>query len=239
MITSRASSPTSSVANTSSASISASAATAPRSPSSNAPRSPRTTQRRNLRPGRRTRRAVRHLERLPLDTPYTVIAERIARLANQLAASNPLQRDRRCHGRRPACRRCPAHPRGPLESVPVTIGHADRETYVDGFWRVGKRDLIARLQVAFDFDELTIARDLPEAETLIEELTAMRATIRSTGRTRYESPGEAHDDLAIALALAWWGADTRRPGDQETKESIGVPAINQRTRLPTAKKRKK
>ena len=96
--------------------------------------------------------------------------------------------------------------------MPVTIGHADRETYVDGFWRIGKRDLVARLQIAFDFEELIIARELAESETLVEELTAMRASIRASGRTRYESPGESHDDLAVALALAWWGADTRRPG---------------------------
>jgi hypothetical protein len=96
--------------------------------------------------------------------------------------------------------------------MPVTIGHADRETYTDGFWRVGKRDLVARLQMAFDFEELVISSELAESETLVEELTAMRASIRSSGRTRYESPGEAHDDLAIALALAWWGADTRKPG---------------------------
>ena len=107
--------------------------------------------------------------------------------------------------------------------MPVTIGHADREIYVDGFWRVAKRDLMARLQIAFDFDELTIASDLPEAETLVEELTAMRASIRSSGHTRYESPGEAHDDLAIALALAWWGADTRRPGHSEKAKEYYYP----------------
>jgi hypothetical protein len=28
---------------------------------------------------------------------------------------------------------------------------------------------------------------------------------------QYASPGAAHDDLAIALALAWWAAQTRRP----------------------------
>jgi hypothetical protein len=159
-----------------------------------------------------TRRAVRHLERLPLDTPYPAIAERVERLANQLAAANPCSVIVDATGvglpvvdalRVPAAR---------WRLMPVTIGHADRETYVEGFWRVGKRDLVARLQIAFDFEELIIARELAESETLVEELTAMRASIGSSGRTRYESPGESHDDLAIALALAWWGADTRRPG---------------------------
>lgn len=162
-------------------------------------------------PEQRTRQAVRHLERLPLDTPYTAIAERIARIADQLAATASCSVIVDATGvglpvvdalRAPAAR---------WRLLPVTIGHADRDTYVDGFWRVGKRDLVARLQIAFDFDELGIARDLSESETLVEELTAMRAAIRSSGHTRYESPGESHDDLAVALALAWWAADLRRP----------------------------
>jgi hypothetical protein len=164
-------------------------------------------------PDVRTRRAVRHLERFPLDTPYPVIAERVAKLANRLAASGPCSVIVDATGvglpvvdalRIPAAR---------WRLMPVTIGHAERETHVDGFWRVGKRDLVARLQVAFDFEELIIARDLEESETLVEELTAMRASIQSTGRTRYESPGESHDDLAVALALAWWALDSRRPGE--------------------------
>ena len=163
-------------------------------------------------PDRRTRRAVRHLERLPLDTPYPAIAERVERIANELSAFTPCSVIVDATGvglpvvdalRVPAAR---------WRLMPVTIGHADRETYVDGFWRISKRDLVARLQIAFDFEELIIARELAESETLVEELTAMRASIRASGRTRYESPGESHDDLAVALALAWWGADTRRPG---------------------------
>jgi hypothetical protein len=163
-------------------------------------------------PDRRNRRAVRHIERLPLDTPYTVIAERIGRKADELAAHAPCSVIVDATGVGLPVVDALRFPASRWKLVPVTIGHADREIYADGFWRVAKRDLMARLQVAFDFDELTIAGNLPEAETLIEELMAMRATIRSTGRTRYESPGEAHDDLAIALSLAWWGADTRRAG---------------------------
>jgi hypothetical protein len=39
----------------------------------------------------------------------------------------------------------------------------------------------------------------------------MRVTRRITGVTQYASPGSSHDDLAIALALAWWAVETRRP----------------------------
>ena len=163
-------------------------------------------------PDRRTRLAVRHLDRLPLDTPYPVIAERVERIAAQLAAANPCSVIVDATGVGLPVVDALRVPSARWRLMPVTIGHADRETCTDGFWRVGKRDLVARLQMAFDFEELVISSELAESETLIEELTAMRASIRSTGRTRYESPGEAHDDLAIALALAWWGADIRKPG---------------------------
>lgn len=163
-------------------------------------------------PDLRTRRAVRHLERLPLDTPYTAIAERIERIANQLAAAAPCSVIVDATGVGLPVVDALRVPSARWRLMPVVIGYADRETHVDGFWRVGKRDLVARLQIAFDFDELAVVRDLPETETLVEELTAMRASVRSSGRTRYESPGQQHDDLAIALALAWWGANSRRPG---------------------------
>ena len=38
----------------------------------------------------------------------------------------------------------------------------------------------------------------------------MRGFERKRGRT-IEAPGTAHDDLALALALAWWGVETRHP----------------------------
>ena len=42
-------------------------------------------------PDHRTTIAVRNLQRFPLDTPYTVIVESIHRLAQKLAASNPMR----------------------------------------------------------------------------------------------------------------------------------------------------
>jgi hypothetical protein len=94
--------------------------------------------------------------------------------------------------------------------APVIIGAGYRDSYADGFWRVAKQDLIGRLQLAFDFAELEIEPSLPDTETLVEELTAMRGFERKRGRT-IEAPGAAHDDLALALALAWWGVETRLP----------------------------
>jgi hypothetical protein len=156
------------------------------------------------------RRSVRHLERLSVGTPYPDVVERATRIADRLsdAASTTLIVDATGVGipvvdalRKPAAR---------WRLAPVIIGSGYRDNYVDGFWRVAKQDLIGRLQLAFDFREFTIEPSLPETETLVEELTAMRGFERKRGRT-LEAPGAAHDDLALALALAWWGVETRHP----------------------------
>ena len=91
------------------------------------------------------------------------------------------------------------------------IGSGFRESYVDAFWRVSKMDLVGRLQLAFDFNHFTIEPTLPNTETLVEELAAMRGFERKRGRIM-EAPGRKHDDIALALTLAWWGVETRLPG---------------------------
>jgi hypothetical protein len=95
--------------------------------------------------------------------------------------------------------------------MPVTIGHGFNQTHTEGFWRVPKRDLIAGLQLAFEANYLSIAKNLKHTTDLIEQLTTMRATRRITGVTQYASPTSGHDDLAIALTLAWWATETRHP----------------------------
>jgi hypothetical protein len=160
---------------------------------------------------RATRRAVRHLERVPVGTPYPDVVEKAIRIADKLAnaAQTNLIVDATGGGipvadslRKPAAK---------WRLAPVIINAGYRDTYVDGFWRVAKQDLIGRLQLAFDFGEFQIEASLPETETLVQELTAMRGFERKRGRTM-EAPGSAHDDLALALALAWWGVETRLPG---------------------------
>ena len=114
-----------------------------------------------------------------MDTPYTAIVERVTRLANELAASTPCTVIVDATGVGLPVVDALRMPSARWRLMPVTIGHADRETYIDGFWRVPKRDLVARLQIAFDFEELTIPGDLEERETMVEELTAMRASMRA------------------------------------------------------------
>jgi hypothetical protein len=66
------------------------------------------------------------------------------------------------------------------------------------------------LQLAFDFGHFTIEAGLDKTELLVEELTSLRGFHGKQGRT-IEAPDRKHDDIALALSLAWWGVETRRP----------------------------
>jgi hypothetical protein len=167
---------------------------------------------------RTVRYQVRHLQRLPLGTPYTAVLEHVARLGRALAKLGPCAVAVDSTGVGLPVVDALRMPGESWRLMPVTIGYADRGAYSDGFWRVPKRDLVAGLQLAFDAGLFTIAAALPEAEALVEELCAMRASTRASGSVQLASPGAKHDDLAIALSLAWWAAETRCPG------VLGVPS---------------
>jgi hypothetical protein len=157
--------------------------------------------------------AVRHLEQIPLDTPHTTVVEKVQRVANRLAADYRCQVFVDATGVGKPVVDMMHLPGARWSLHPVNIGFQDQAIHHDGGWHIGKRNLVSHLQVAFEFDELCIAEALPDTETLVQELAAMKArTSSSTGHTKYESPGPQHDDLAIAVALAWWAADTRKPG---------------------------
>ena len=161
-------------------------------------------------PERTTRRVIRHLERVPVGTPYPDVVEKAIRIAGKLANAAPTNLIVDATGGGIPVADSLRQPAAKWRLAPVIISAGYRDTYVDGFWRVAKQDLIGRLQLAFDFGEFQIEASLPETETLVQELTAMRGFERKRGRT-IEAPGSAHDDLALALALAWWGVETRHP----------------------------
>jgi hypothetical protein len=71
-------------------------------------------------------------------------------------------------------------------------------------YRVPKRDLMAGLQVAFQKRRLRLAEGLWALRELQEELRSMRLRVSADGFERYG--GRGHDDLVLALALAWWRA---------------------------------
>ena len=168
---------------------------------------------------------LRHLERYPLKTPYTDIADqvksllsgppfttpalmngRVARPATELivdktgvgVAVTELLKERR------------------LNHVAVTITglgqkvnrHSTKE------YSVPKQDLVSALEVPFHKGTLKVAEGLEGWPKLREELLNFRRKQNKTSaHISYEHWRESdHDDLVLAAALACWKATYKRKG---------------------------
>ena len=157
---------------------------------------------------------VRHLERLPLGTPYPAVVERV----KELARTPPLSQF-------PTC--LVADRTGVGAGVidmfvhagitPVSVAiHGGAEVGQDLYrhdYRVPKRDLVSAVQVLLQNERLKIAASLPESATLKSELLHFRVKIDPrTAHDSYSHWREGdHDDLVLATALAcwfreWWNA---------------------------------
>ncbi len=153
---------------------------------------------------------VRHLERPPLGTGYPQIAARVGEVL----------------------RRLPSRPRRPrlvvdatgvgrpvvdmlrqsgLEPIAITITAGDTPSWVGGGWRVPKRDLVSTLAVLLQTGRLKVAKELPDAATLVNELLNFRVKISVGGHDSYEAWREGvHDDLVLAVSLAVWYGERPR-----------------------------
>jgi hypothetical protein len=152
--------------------------------------------------------AVRHLERVPLGTPYPGVVSRVAELlARPELPGCQLVIDATGVGR-------PVldlfHAAG-LAVVPVMITAGDRAALgKDGIWRVPKRDLVVGLAVMLQAGELLVAHGLGEREVFLRELMNFKVKVSAEGRESFSAWRESeHDDLVLAVALACWRA--RRP----------------------------
>ena len=148
---------------------------------------------------------LRHLERLPLGTPYPDMVERTSEVMNsrQLADRSHLAVDATGVGRPVVdlLRR----KRMPCRLWPVLITGGEVETQGEGFYRVPKRDLIVGLQVTLQSGELQIAAGMKEGPTLVRELLETRVKVTASGHEQFGAWREGeHDDLVLAVALACW-----------------------------------
>jgi hypothetical protein len=151
---------------------------------------------------------VRHLERVPLGTPYPGVVARVREITRNIAMMAgrcALAVDGTGVGA-PVVDMLRAARLG-CDISPVTITGGDQSHRNGTAWSVPKRDLIAVVQVLLERNELKLARGLRELGALVRELTDMRSTQRAGGRVRLGADGcGEHDDLVIALALACWRA---------------------------------
>jgi hypothetical protein len=93
--------------------------------------------------------------------------------------------------------------------VPITItgGHTVVEGK-DGSQHVRKKDLVTCLLMQVQSRRLKIARALPGADLLVQEMTTFRIKITAAANETYGALGSGqHDDLVMAVALACWVAE--------------------------------
>jgi hypothetical protein len=137
---------------------------------------------------------VRHVERVPLGTPYSQVAKRVAEVSRHSclgSVQRKLMVDATGVGAPVIEMLKAAKPMGEMTPVVITGGSAGRRSG-DGWEMVPKVDLLGEMQAALESGRLRIARAMRETERLVKEMVNLG--------------GSEHDDLAMAVALAAWGA---------------------------------
>jgi hypothetical protein len=148
---------------------------------------------------------IRHLERLPLGTPYPKVVERIGNLVDKLPGA-ALVVDATGVGRAVLDQMREAG----LAPVAVTITGGRFTSYDGTMWRVPKKALLRPLVATTEAGRLKVAKGLREADALLRELQAFQRRITERGHNTFEGIG-SHDDLVIAVALACWWPTARKP----------------------------
>lgn len=154
---------------------------------------------------------LRYLERLKLNTNYTIAVNRVSELVRMT------QRLGRCTvvgdatGVGLPILELLRQNRS-VSAVAVTITGGNLVSGSGGAFRVPKRDLVRTLVMLFESRRLQISQTLRAATELIEELRNFKARINPrTRRETYQADGRgSHDDLVLAVALACWYAENRR-----------------------------
>jgi hypothetical protein len=158
--------------------------------------------------------SLRHLERMPLGTPYPEVVYRAVSTmrSRQLAGGECRHLVVDGTGVGPAVVDLLRQEDLQSQLWPVTITSGDTQRYADGYYRVPKRDLIVGLQVLMQQGGLQIAEGMKEAATLVKEMAEMRVKISGSGNEQSGAwrSGE-HDDLVLAVALAYWGVKKAPP----------------------------
>jgi hypothetical protein len=161
---------------------------------------------------------VRHLERIPLGTPYTAVAAHVVELARRppLAGKCRLIVDATGVGTPVIDMLRASNPGCEVTAVWITGGSTER--FDGSVLHVPKLELMARMQSLLEQNCLRIPHRLRESGTLVRELLDMRATWRKSGSLKVGADGAGqHDDLALAVALAVWPRPEATAGPQSRR----------------------
>ena len=164
---------------------------------------------------------LRHIERVPLGTPYPEIVDRVAEVmeTEPLRGQSDLIVDATGVGR-PVVELLQRRGLG-CWIRPVLVTGGQRESYENGYYGVPKRDLILGLQVILQAQELKIASGLAFGAALVGEMAEMRVKVTSSGNEQFGAWREGtHDDLVFAVALACWGMGKGWSGEMEGRRRL-------------------
>jgi len=167
---------------------------------------------------------LKHLERYPLKTPYTDIADQVKSLLTEDPFTTPVYMNG--HVTKPITELIvdktgvgvavtdllkERH----LRFTNVTITGMGQKVNSNGAreYSVPKQDLVAALEVPFHKGTLKVAKGLKGWDILRDELLLFRRKQnKKTAHISYEHWRESdHDDLVLAAALACWKATLGRP----------------------------
>lgn len=176
----------------------------------------------------------RHLERFALGTNYPDMVEQLANYLKRLPAPAAWQEDVTLLMDREQSVRRVTPPRyilivdgtgvgrgivdmfTRLALIPITViitGGSQVTNPAPHEWHVPKPTLVGALQVVLQTRRFKVARNIPEAATLVKELQNFRYKITDAGNDTYGAWREGqHDDLVLAASLAaWYGEHTAPP----------------------------
>jgi hypothetical protein len=184
---------------------------------------------------------VPHLERFTLGTSYPKIVERVLELLVQRQPGRDTQPLRHCKlvvdrtgvGRAVVDLFKEVLPKTvPMVAVTITAGHHATFVAADG-WNVPKKELVGVLQALLQTRRMKIAKDLPNAQVLAQELANFQVKLTAAANETFGAWREGqHDDLVLALAIAAWVAERGRPQQSFAPKVVG--GTSPRRRLDTA-----
>ena len=174
---------------------------------------------------------VRHLERMPLGTPYTKVVGRVCEMMRhpKLAGRSRLVVDATGVGAPVVELLRAAGLGGRLTAVTITGG--ERAHGRSEEWYVPRRELLTGLEVLLESKRLKICGRLAETGRLVREFTSLRLSGKSGQKADRRRDGDGcegpagdaagcalggksaeHDDLVMALGLACWRAKGGKSG---------------------------
>ena len=171
--------------------------------------------------------ALRHLERFALGTSYPDQVSQVERRLRAVPSGALLAVDGTGVGRAVL----DLLDRQGLHPLAITITGGDQVQSDGREFRVPKRDLVSILLVALQSNRLRIAKALPMAPVLLEELLNFKAKISVSGHDSYAAWRESiHDDLVLATAIACWvGERAVSEGCNEAAIQIRIAELNAQT----------